>query len=226
MSANQLLANRTDAGRRLADELMHLRDSHPLVLGLPRGGIPVAAEVAEALDASLEPMFVKKIGAPRQEELALGAVADGPNPQLVLNEEIMSRLPPDSTYIRTQMDQKLEEIRRRRALYLGERSLSDPAGRTVILVDDGIATGSTVKAALAVLRKANPAKLVLAVPVLPAQSLKEFQSLTDELVFLSAPIRFGSVGEHYQSFRQVSDAQVINLLNRHAASHSNNEPAP
>jgi len=224
MSANQLLANRTDAGRRLADELMHLRDSHPLVLGLPRGGIPVAAEVAEALNAPLEPMFVNKIGAPRQEELALGAIADGPHPQLVLNEEIMSRLPPDSTYIRAQMDQKLEEIRHRRARYLGERSLSDPAGRTVILVDDGIATGSTAKAALAVLRKANLAWLVLSVPVLPAQSLKEFQSLADELVFLSAPICFGSVGEHYQSFRQVSDAQVINLLNRHAASPSINEP--
>lgn len=223
MSSNQLFANRTDAGRRLAGKLKHLRGSHPLILGLPRGGIPVAVEVANALDAPLEPMFVKKIGAPGEEELALAAVADGPNPQLVINEEIMSRLPPDSTYIRAQMDQKLEEIRHRRARYLGERPVSDPAGRTVILVDDGIATGSTAKAALAVIRKSNPAWLVLAVPVLPAQSLKDLQSLADELVFLSAPMRFGSVGEHYECFQQVSDAQVIDLLNQHASTGSINE---
>ncbi len=197
--------------------LTHLKDAHPLVLGLPRGGIPVAVEIAEALDAPLEPMFAKKIGAPDQPELAIGAVADGANPELVLNQHITRQLRLSPDYVRNQMEQKLDEIAHRRAEYLGQRELSDPAGRTVILVDDGIATGCSVKAALAALRHASPARLVLAVPVLPAGSVVEFEALSDEFVYLAAPPSFGAVGAHYQDFGQVDDAAVVDMLNHHAA---------
>ncbi|GAB5512145.1 MAG: phosphoribosyltransferase [Hyphomicrobiales bacterium] len=180
----------------------------------------MAVEIAKVLDAPLEPMFAKKIGAPDQPELAIGAVADGPKPELVLNKHITRQLSLGPDYIRTQMLQRLEEIRRRRTNYLGKRQLSNPAGRTVILVDDGIATGCSVKAALAALRHANPAKLVLAVPVLPASSVPEFESLVDELVYLTAPSSFGAVGAHYRDFRQVDDATVTDMLSRHAALYS------
>jgi putative phosphoribosyl transferase len=215
-----LLQDRSDAGRRLAAKLTHLKNAQPLVLGLPRGGIPVAVEIAEALDAPLEPMFAKKIGAPDQPELAIGAVADGPEPELVLNQHVTRQLRLSSDYVREQMERKLDEIAHRRAEYLGQRTLSDPAGRTVVLVDDGIATGCSVKAAVAALRHANPAHLVLAVPVLPAGSVAEFEALTDELVYLAAPSTFGAVGAHYQDFGQVDDAVVIDMLNRHAAGRS------
>lgn len=221
MANTEPLRDRTDAGRRLAQKLAHLKGTHPLVLGLPRGGIPVAFEVATALDAPLEPMFVKKIGAPGQKELAIGAVADGPAPELVLNEDMVRQVAHDPGYIRAEMKQKLSEIQRRRQHYLGDRRPSDPKGRTVILVDDGIATGSSVKAALTVLRKAGPARLILAVPVLPAQSIKEFQALADELVYLSAPSPFRAVGEHYLDFTQVEDEEVVDLLARSA--HGSNE---
>lgn len=218
--SHNLFEDRADAGRRLAHKLGYLKDHQPLVLGLPRGGIPVAAEIARALDAPLEPLFAKKIGAPNQQELAIGAVADGPSPQLILNKSITHQLAPSPDYIRTQVQQKLEEISVRRAHYLGQRPLTDPRKRAVILVDDGIATGCSIKAALAALRQANPAKLVLAVPVLPASSVREFEDLADELVYLSAPASFGSVGAHYRDFHQVDDVQVINALNQNAA------PAP
>ena len=211
------LQDRTDAGCRLARKLAHLKDADPLVLGLPRGGIPVAYEIAVALDAQLEPMFVKKIGAPHQKELAIGAVADGPRPELILNERVAHLIAASEDYVQVEMKRKLEEIAQRRREYLGDRPAVDPGGRTVILVDDGIATGSSIKAALTMLRKARPARLVLAVPVLPAQSVSTFEELVDELVYLSAPSPFHAVGEHYRDFTQVEDAEVIGLLARSTA---------
>ena len=210
------LKDRTDAGRRLAPKLAHLKDAHPLVLGLPRGGIPVAYEIAAALDAPLEPMFVKKIGAPYQKELAIGAVTDGQRPELILNERVAHLVAANEDYIHAEMNRKLKEIAQRRREYLGDRPTIDPEGRTVILVDDGIATGSSVKAALTVLRKARPARLVLAVPVLPAQSVGTFEGLVDELVYLATPAPFHAVGEHYRDFTQIEDAEVVGLLARSA----------
>lgn len=208
------LRDRSEAGRALAGKLTHLAGLHPLVLALPRGGVPVGYEIAEALDAPLEPLFVKKIGAPGYEELAIGAVADGDNPQLILNEDILPQIAPSADYLQSEMQRKLLEIEARRRAYMGERAPINVGGRTVILVDDGIATGATVKAALKALRRAMPARLVLAVPVLPADAVAEFRSECDELVYLSAPRSFRAVGAHYDDFSQVDDSEVIDLLAR------------
>lgn len=206
------IANRAEAGKALAGKIAHLAGQDPLVLALPRGGVPVGYEIAEALNAPLEPLFVKKIGAPGQEEYAIGAVADGDNPQLILNEEILPHLAPDPEWLRSQMQRKLAEIETRRRAYMGDRKPTDVDGRTVILVDDGIATGATVKAGLKALRRAMPARLVLAVPVLPAEAVSEFRSECDELVYLSAPRPFYAVGVHYDDFSQVEDSEVVGLL--------------
>lgn len=226
MANTGTLKDRTSAGRELAQKLLHLKGENPLVLGLPRGGIPVAFEVAQALDATLEPFFVKKISAPWQKELAIGAVTDGSSPELILNEYEARLAGASDDYIRSEMKKKLGEIERSRRLYLADQRPSDPNGRAVILVDDGIATGSTVKAALAVLRKSQPVKLVLAVPVLPADRIDAFEVLVDELVFLAAPARFGSVGAHFRDFRQVCDAEVVELLNRHALDQTPTDVTP
>lgn len=216
MANTKLLKNRADAGQQLAQKLLHLKGEHLLVLGLPRGGIPVAFEIARALDAVLEPLFVKKIGVPGQKELAIGAVANGSSPELILNERAMRLAGVSDHYVKNQIKLNLADIDRRRRLYLGDRVPTDPSGRTVILVDDGIATGSTIKAAIFSLRKKTPARLVVAVPVLPAQCVGEYEALADELVYLSAPLRLQAVGAHYLDFRQVEDADVAHLLARNA----------
>lgn len=204
--------DRREAGRRLAQALAHLAPAHPLVLALPRGGVPVAFEVARALDAELDLLFVRKLGAPGYEELGIGAVMDGADPQLVLNEQVVRELAPSPSYIRAEMRRQLAEIERRRHAYLGGREPIAAAGRTVIVVDDGIATGGTVKAALRGLRKTNPARLVLAVPVAPADSLADLAPECDEIVCLARPDPFYAVGAHYARFDQTGDDEVVRLL--------------
>ncbi|SDD87000.1 putative phosphoribosyl transferase [Sphingomonas sp. YR710] len=204
--------DRREAGRHLAARLAHVAPARPLVLALPRGGVPVAFEVAQALDAELDLLFVRKLGAPGYEELGIGAVVDGADPQLVLNEDVVRQLAPSPHYIRTEMQRQLREIERRRKTYLGNALPIEAAGRTVIVVDDGIATGGTVKAALKGLRKVHPARLILAVPVAPADSLAELMGDCDEIVCLSRPSPFYAVGAHYAEFDQTSDEEVIRLL--------------
>lgn len=204
--------DRREAGRRLARALSHLAPERPLVLALPRGGVPVAFEVAEALDAELDLLFVRKIGAPGYAELGIGAVVDGADPQLVLNESVVRQLAPSPNYIRAEMRRQLGEIERRRKAYLGGSAPIEVTGRTVILVDDGIATGGTVKAALKGLRKADPARLVLAVPLAPQDSLAELAEECDEIICLASPEPFYAVGAHYEDFSQTSDEEVVRLL--------------
>ena len=207
-----LFRNRRDAGRRLATALKSYRTSRPIVLALPRGGVPVGFEVAKALAAPLDVLLVRKIGAPGQEELGLGAVVDGHDPQLVLNEDLVRVVAPPAGYIEAEEQRQLAEIERRRQEYVGNRTPVAVEGRIVIVVDDGIATGATVKAALRGLARNRPARLVLAVPVAPADSLEELSAECDELVCLATPDPFYAVGPHYGDFRQTEDAEVVRLL--------------
>jgi putative phosphoribosyl transferase len=207
-----LFRNRRDAGRRLAVALAPYRESRPIVLALPRGGVPVGFEVAKALAAPLDVLLVRKIGAPGHEELGLGAVVDGHDAQLVLNEDLVRAVAPPPGYIEAEEQRQLLEIERRRQEYVGDRSPVAVEGRSVIVVDDGIATGATVKAALRGLARNRPARLVLAVPVGPADTIEELSTECDEIVCLATPDPFYAVGPHYRDFRQTEDAEVVHLL--------------
>ena len=209
--------DRKDAGQQLAKALAHYKDKQPVVLALPRGGVPVAAEIAAALDAPLDLILVRKIGAPFQPELAMGAVVDGMKPITVRNEEVITLSGVSESEFNAVRDQELAEIERRRKRYLGDRPHPQIAGRTVIVVDDGIATGATTRAALRATRMRKPSKLVLAVPVAPTDSLKELRGEADEVICLEDYEEFGAIGLFYSDFRQVSDTEVIELLARHPA---------
>jgi putative phosphoribosyl transferase len=209
-------ADRRDAGRRLARALAALKPIDPVVLALPRGGVPVAVEVARALGAPLDLLLVRKIGAPHQRELAVAAIAEGLG-GLVLDAETMAASGASREYVEREADRERSELARRRAAYLGDRAPLAVEGKTAIVVDDGIATGTTVRAALQALRARRPARVVLAVPVAPARALMEIGPLVDELVCLSQPPTFYAVGAHYDDFRQVPNDEVIAALNTVAA---------
>jgi putative phosphoribosyl transferase len=206
--------NRQDAGRQLAERLLRYRDERPVVLALPRGGVPVGYEVAVTLDAPLDIVVVRKLGAPGQPELAIGAVVDGDDPQSVLNPDLMRLLDVSEEYLAREVDRQLWEIRRRERLYRGDRPHARVEGRTAIVVDDGIATGASMRAALRGLRRAGPARLVLAVPVAPPDTVEALRAEVDDLVCLSTPEPFMAVGQHYEDFSQPTDEEVIELLDR------------
>lgn len=195
--------------------LGHFVKDSPLILALPRGGVPVAYEVAQSLNAPLDLLLVRKIGAPGHKEYGIGAVIDGADPQLVLNEEAIRLLAPSPDYIRTEMRREIAELERRRRVYLGDRKPPDMRGRTIIVVDDGIATGGTMKAALRGARKNGPEKLVLAVPVAPHEAIETLRSECDEITCLATPEPFYGVGNWYANFDQTDDEEVKTLL-RHA----------
>lgn len=211
-----IFQDRQDAGLQLAAELKRFRDSDPLILALPRGGVPVAFEIACALEAELDLVFVRKLGAPGHEEFGIGAVVDGADPQLVLNEAIVRQLAPSPNYLHNEYRRQLAEIERRRRAYVGSRQPIPAAGRTVIVVDDGIATGGTVRAALQALRKTGAARLVLAVPVAPQDVVRTLERECDEVLCLATPEPFYAVGAHYADFTQTTDEEVIALLRRAA----------
>jgi putative phosphoribosyl transferase len=204
--------DRDDAGRRLAKALARYKDRKPIVLALPRGGVPVAAKVAEALHAPLDLLLVRKIGVPFQPELAMGAVVDGTSPVTVRNEEVIRIAGISDQEFAAARDEQLEEIERRRKIYLGNRPHFEFAAHTVIVVDDGIATGATTRAALQAVRLRKPSKLVLAVPVAPTDTLKKLAGETDDLVCLEDYEELGAIGLFYSDFRQVSDDEVTELL--------------
>lgn len=207
--------DRTDAGRQLAKALAHYKSQRPVVLALPRGGVPVAAEIATALEAPLDLVLVRKIGVPFQPELAMGAVVDGVEPVTVRNEDVIGLIGIDEQEFSKVRDEQLAEIERRRKKYLGNRQHPELAGHTVIIVDDGIATGATVRAALRAMRLRKPRALVLAVPVAPTETLQKLRDEADDIVCLEDYENFGAIGFFYSDFRQISDAEVIDLLARH-----------
>jgi putative phosphoribosyl transferase len=207
-----------DAGRRLAGALLHLKQVRPLVLALPSGGVPVGFEVARILEAPLDLLLVRKIGVPGYPELALGAVVDGEHPHLVLNPDFAALASAEPGHIAEQQALKLKEIEDRRALYLRGRRQTSLAGRTAMVVDDGVATGSTMMAALEAVREMGAARVVVAVPVAPPDTAESLRAKADELICLATPPGFRAVGQFYADFTQATDAEVTALLDRAAAS--------
>lgn len=203
--------DRRSAGRALAEAIAPLDIDDPLVLALPRGGVPVAYEVARRLKAPLDILLVRKIGAPGHEEYGIGALVDGAAPHVVIDEDIARMVGASPTYIEHEVERQLKELERRRAAYRLGSPIS-PAGRNIILVDDGIATGGTVKVALHALHKAKAARIVLAVPVAPRSAIDALRELCDEVVCLLMPEPFHAVGAHYEDFGQTSDTEVVELL--------------
>jgi putative phosphoribosyl transferase len=206
-------ADRSDAGRQLAARLLPLADQRPLVLGLPRGGVPVAAEVAARLGVPLEILLVRKLGAPHNPEYGIGAIAEGGTK--VFDHEALALLEISGGELARIVERETAELRRRVAAYRGNREARSPRNRTVIVVDDGVATGVTDTAALREVRRHRPRRLVLAVPVCPPDSLARLRDEADEVVCLVAPPRLQGVGQWYSDFGQVSDAEVVAALASH-----------
>lgn len=209
---SRVFRDRREAGVALAAALVPRHFVQPVVLALPRGGVPVAIEVARALGAPLDLILVRKIGHPQQPELALGAIVDGENPELVLNPDVASRTAGLGDYLPRARQAALVEIERRRKAYLGQRTAADVRGAVAIVVDDGIATGATVRVALKALRHRQPARIVLAVPLAPRETLEALRGEVDELVCLDVPEPFFAVGQGYLDFRAVEDDEVVRLL--------------
>jgi putative phosphoribosyl transferase len=205
-----LFRNRTHAGRDLAINLERYRGASTLVLGLPRGGVVVAAEVAKALGAELDVIITRKIGAPGNPEYAIGAVAEGG--EVVLNEREINVIGVDRAYLDAEIRREEEEISRRIASYRQGRPFPSMAGRPVIVVDDGVATGFTMLAALRTVRKRGGHPVVMATPVIPASTLERLSFECDDTAVIAAPEVFYAVGLFYEEFEQVSDEQVIRIL--------------
>jgi putative phosphoribosyl transferase len=206
-----IFADRRDAGRQLAVALKRVDLTDPLVLALPRGGVPVGYEVAKALGAPMDVLFVRKIGAPAHEEYGIGALVDGASPEIVIDRRAALQAGATTEYIQREVARQLAEIERRRRLYRTGLP-ADLHGRTVIVVDDGIATGGTVRAALQALAQSAAARVILAVPIAPAEVLPALNVLCDGVVCLATPQPFHAVGAHYADFTQTADEEVIRLL--------------
>ena len=207
-------ADRDDAGNRLAAKVAHLNLTDPVVLALPRGGVPVAVPVARALGAPLDLVMVRKIGAPGHTELAAGAVVDGAAHQVVWNDSVLRGLGLEPAELQPAVENQLALIENRRALYLGGRAPVPVRGRDVVVSDDGIATGATIRAALKGLAQAGAAGITLAVPVAPRDTLSALKQLVDRVICLTTPEPFLAVGQQYRRFDQVTDSEVVEILRR------------
>ena len=210
-----IFADRVAAAEQLAEALAEYRGRQPLILAIPRGAVPMAAVIAARLEGEMDVVLVRKLRAPGNPEFAIGSVDES---GWVYLADYAAAAGADEAYIRDETAAQLETIRRRRSQYTPVRPPHDPAGRIVIVIDDGLATGSTMIAALHALRAKKPAELICAVPVAPPDTLKKIRGSADRVVCLSAPLNFQAVGQFYLDFPQVTDAEVIATLA--AASHS------
>ncbi|MFT3931094.1 MAG: phosphoribosyltransferase family protein [Spongiibacteraceae bacterium] len=207
-------SNREEAGAELAARLRERAWRNPIVFALPRGGVPVAFEIASALRAPLDVVLVRKIGAPMQKELAIGAITDGNPPHIFIDPQLVSALGVRQSYIQQETARQLDEIKRRRDLYGVAASPALLQGKSAIVVDDGIATGATMRVALHALKARKPDALILAIPVAPRESLEELKRAVDSIVCLQSPEYFPGVGAFYSDFAQVDDSEVVDLLRR------------
>ena len=205
-------SDRTEAGARLAAALSHYRGTDTVVLALPRGGLQVALPIATQIKAPLDLLLVRKIGAPYQPEVAMGAVVDGDTPRIVRNEDVIGYAGVSPSEFDAACQRELKEIDRRRQLYLKDRPPVQIAGKTAVVVDDGVATGATLRAALKGLRDKKPRRIVVAMPVVPASLLPELEEEADEVICLEHLSSLGAVGAHYRDFPQLTDTDVIAYL--------------
>jgi putative phosphoribosyl transferase len=212
-----MFRNRQQAGRKLAEELLKLKLVRPVVLALPRGGVPVAAEIADALNAPLDLVIVRKVGAPGNPELAVAAIVDGDPPDIVLNREIVEVYGLDDSELRALVAGERPELERRRLAYRSGRPSPSTADKTVVLVDDGAATGTTMKVAIRALQRRAPREIVVALPVAPPEVVVDLAREANRVVCLSQPVRFFALGHHYHDFPQLSDEEVVNTLQNHAS---------
>lgn len=208
----RIFTDRRQAGKLLAQEVARRGYADPVVLGLPRGGVPVAAEVASMLKAPLDVVLVRKIGAPIQRELAMGAVVDGDAPEIVRNEDVISEFGITDLEFQKAAEEQLKIIEARRALWVAGRTRAPIKDRTIIIVDDGIATGATIRASLHALKKRGPKRTVVATPVAPPSTVESLLQEADDVICLETPEYFGAIGFFYLDFSQVSDAQVTSIL--------------
>lgn len=218
-----MFVDRHDAGRKLGEEVARLDLDRPVVCALPRGGVPVGAEVAEAIGAPLDVLVVRKLGFPGQPELGMGAIAEGG--VRILNERLLRQLGVSPEDVESVASAEQRELERRVAAYRGGRPAQDVADRTVVLVDDGIATGYTVRTAISVLRERRAARVVLAAPVAAPETVAELEQVADDVVCLEMPRRLLAIGAHYEDFRQTSDEEVRALLGA-AAGRGGHESGP
>ncbi len=213
-----LFLDRRSAGRALAEALASHDGENLLVLALPRGGVPVGFEVARALRAELDILLVRRLAAPGSSGLALGAVIDGAEPQFVVNQRVLSQVNPPAGWFETEMQRQLLELEQARRLYRRERP-APVAGRRVILVDDGIDSGASIRAALKGLARAATERLILAVPLAPRAVIEELQAQVDETICLAMPEPFGSVAQHYADFGETTETEVAGLLAEARVAH-------
>lgn len=223
-----MFRDRAEAGRMLGAEIAALKLREPIVLALPRGGVPVACEVAVAVGARVDVVIVRKVGAPGNPELAVAAVVDGDPPDVVLNREIVEAYGLDDAEIAALIARERPELERRRAVYRGGRAPLSVRGKSVIVVDDGAATGTTMKVAARAIRRRSAASVILALPVASADAVSDLQQESDKVVCLSQPPRFRALSYHYRDFHQLDDAEVLDLLAaaRNRGASRRDRPAP